>query len=81
MPVSATIQRIDAQHANAKRLWQEMGEPEYPTPAALAQLHDGSRLQQEPQSWRYADRTIVLDLMLPPHAVAVVTLRFATPGL
>jgi xylan 1,4-beta-xylosidase len=80
-PASATIQRIDAQHASAKRLWQEMGEPEYPNPAALAQLHDASRLQQEPQSWRNDDRTIALDIMLPPHAVAVVTLRFATPWL
>lgn len=80
IPDSATIERIDARHANAKALWQEMGEPEYPDASALAKLHDASRLQQETQSWRYEDSCIVVDVMLPPHAVAVVTLRFATHG-
>jgi hypothetical protein len=54
-----------------------MGEPEYPNAAALAKLHDASRLQPKRQAWRYDDGTIVFDVVLPPHAVAMVTLRFA----
>ena len=77
-PDSAAIERIDARHTNAKAVWQQMGEPEYPDAAALAMLHDASRLRSERQSWRYHDGTIALDVALPPHAVAVVTFRFAT---
>ena len=28
-PVGARIRRIDKDHANPKRMWQEMGQPEY----------------------------------------------------
>ena len=80
IPESARIERIDARHANAKSLWQDMGEPEYPTAVELAKLHDASRLQQEAHSWRYEDSCVAVDVMLPPHAVAVVTLQFATNG-
>jgi xylan 1,4-beta-xylosidase len=75
-PDAVTIERIDAQHANPKRLWQEMGEPEYPDPDELEQLHQASCLHQEQQPWRYEDRSIALDVVLPPHAVASVTLQF-----
>ena len=28
-PNAARIQRVDEEHANAKRVWEEMGQPEY----------------------------------------------------
>ena len=76
-PRAASVQRIDESHCNAKRLWRDLGEPEYPNTAALARLHDASCPRREPQSWRYADATIALDVVLPPHAVAAVELQFA----
>lgn len=76
-PLKATIQRIDAAHANAKTLWQEMGEPEYPNAAVLQHLHEASRLRAEDLAWRFQDGAIAFDVILPPLAVAAITLEFA----
>ena len=37
-PLAVFVERIDPEHANAKRLWQEMGEPEYLSPKQVEQL-------------------------------------------
>ena len=75
-PRAASVERIDEEHANAKRLWQEMGEPTYLTAKEVEQLQAASRLVKEPQSWKYEEREIHLDIELPPQAVAAVTVEF-----
>jgi xylan 1,4-beta-xylosidase len=75
-PRAAWIQRIDREHANVKRLWQEMGEPEYLSAAEVERLEEKSRLRKEPQAFRCEDRAVCLDVTLPPQAVAAVTLEF-----
>jgi hypothetical protein len=45
----ATIQRIDLEHANAKRRWEQLGKPEYLSAAMVAELDALSRLQTEVQ--------------------------------
>lgn len=79
-PREVFVERIDEEHANARRLWQEMGEPEYLSAAEVERLQDASRLVPGPQPWGYEDRTVRFDLTVPPHAVAAVTLRFAPGG-
>lgn len=76
-PVAAHIQRIDADHANPKRLWKEMGRPEYLQPKELEQLHEASRLEKERQPISYKGGSIFLKVKLPAHAVAVITIDFA----
>jgi len=76
-PLASSIERIDEDHANPRRLWQEMGEPEYPSRAQVAQLEAASRLVKEPLSVAYAERAIRFDVELPPHSVAAVTLELA----
>jgi xylan 1,4-beta-xylosidase len=76
-PLAASIERIDEDHANPRRRWREMGEPEYPSPFEVEQLEEASRLVKEPFRLAYADRTIRFDVDLPPYAVAAVTLEFA----
>jgi xylan 1,4-beta-xylosidase len=76
-PRGVYAQRIDEEHANAKRLWRAMGEPQYLSAKEVEQLQTASRTVQEPQPWGYEDRTVHLDLSLPPHAVAAVTVEFA----
>ena len=76
-PITSTIQRIDADHANAKARWQEMGEPKYPNAAVLGELHEVSRLREEKMACRVGDGVVELDVTLPPLAIAAVTLRFA----
>ena len=73
-PVSAQIERIDEDHANPKRLWRQLGEPEYLDAHDLSQLHDASRVTPQAHLWKYADGTIQLDVDLPPHAVAAITI-------
>ena len=76
-PLEATIERIDEDHANPRRCWQTMGEPEYLNRSQVEKLEAASRLMKQPFGFSYAERTIRFDVNLPPHAVAAVTLEFA----
>lgn len=79
-PIKAAIQRIDADHAHAKRRWQDLGEPQYPDAKMLALLHAASELQQTVQAFRHAEGRLEFDVAVPPLGVAAVTLQF-THGL
>jgi xylan 1,4-beta-xylosidase len=82
-PSGSRIQRIDEDHANPKRLWQAMGEPEYLSDKDLARLEEASRLVSEKQSLSFQDGSISLKVNLPAHAVAAVTIDFrqeSNPG-
>ena len=74
-PRAACVERIDEEHANAKRLWREMGEPKYLSAKEVEQLQAASRTVKEPQSWKYEERAIHLDIELPPQAVAAITVE------
>jgi len=76
-PGAAHIWRIDADHANPQRLWEEMGRPEYLRPEEVEQLKEASRLVKKRQAIRYRDKSILLKVDLPAHAVAVITIEFA----
>jgi xylan 1,4-beta-xylosidase len=76
-PVAAHIWRIDDDHANPKRLWEEMGRPEHLRPRDVEQLHEASRLVKKRQPISYRNNSIFLKVALPAHAVAVVTIDFA----
>ncbi len=76
-PLAAYVERIDEDHANARRRWREIGEPEYPSRSEVEQLEAASRLVKEPLGFSYEDRTLCFDVDLPPHSVAAVTLELA----
>ena len=75
-PVNAFIQRIDEDHANPKRLWVEMGRPEYLTSREVDRLYDASQVVIEKQQLKYDDGRIVVRANIPPHAVAAITIEF-----
>jgi xylan 1,4-beta-xylosidase len=75
-PVKAFIQRIDEDHANPKRLWVEMRQPEYLTSKEIDQLQDASQVITEKQPFKYDDGAILLKATMPPHAVAAITIEF-----
>jgi xylan 1,4-beta-xylosidase len=75
-PSGAWVERIDEHHANAKRRWQELGGPEYLDGRAVAQLHDASRLTRQACPWNWREGQVALEIELPPHAVAAVTMEF-----
>ncbi|MGH7319422.1 MAG: GH39 family glycosyl hydrolase [Candidatus Rokuibacteriota bacterium] len=78
-PRAAVVERIDDGHANVKAEWRRMGEPEYLDRAAVERLHEASRTVAEPCPVVHAGRTLDLEIDLPPHGVAVVTIDLA-PG-
>lgn len=76
-PHDAHIQRIDAEHANPKLLWEEMGQPEHLSAKNVEQLQHASLLVKERQSLTFADGAIFLKTDLPPHSVAAISISFA----
>ena len=72
----ATIQRIDLEHANAKRRWEQLGKPEYLSAAMVAELDALSRLQTEVQPILRDGGTLRLEVTMPPQAVAAVQLIY-----
>ncbi|HEY6578551.1 MAG TPA: hypothetical protein VIY09_04460, partial [Rhizomicrobium sp.] len=75
-PAKSTIRRIDADHSNARRRWQEMGSPEYLSTGAVKELHDVSECTSEPFAVDYCDGIMRFEVTLPPLAVAAVTVAF-----
>ena len=75
-PVAAYVRRIDDEHANPKRLWFEMGQPEYLDRKQVEQLEEASQLVTERQRFSYRDGIITLKTTVPPHAVAAITIKF-----
>lgn len=76
-PKEAFIQRIDADHANPKALWVEMGQPEYLSNKEVEQLEEASQIAKEKQRFRYDAGALFLKTDLPPHAVAAITITLA----
>jgi xylan 1,4-beta-xylosidase len=79
-PSEAHIQRIDAEHANPKAMWEQMGQPEYLTRQDVEQLQEASRLVKQLQSFTYKEGAVFLKLDLPAHAVAAITINFPSTG-
>ena len=75
-PVAVFTRRIDDDHANPKRLWLEMGQPEYLTGKQIEKLEQESQLKTEKQRFKYRDGVIEVKTTLPPHAVAAITIEF-----
>ncbi len=73
-PSAVTVERIDEDHANARKLWESMGEPDSLSADQVEALHAASELTPEPHAWTRDGGAIAVDLDLPAHAVASITL-------
>ena len=69
-----TVERIDADHANARRAWQAMGEPMYPDRDQLVALHDASEIGTETVASSRDEDDLTMTFDLPAHAVARLTI-------
>jgi xylan 1,4-beta-xylosidase len=74
-PRAVTLERIDDEHANARAAWVAMGRPEYLDAAQVQQLEEASRLAPRPHPATWEAGTLRLDVDLPPHAVAALTVE------
>jgi xylan 1,4-beta-xylosidase len=75
-PASAQIQRIDEDHANPRRLWKEIGAPEYLSSSQLDKLQDASQLKRERVDFGYTNGRIELEVTLPANSVAAIEFEF-----
>ncbi|MEZ4864879.1 MAG: hypothetical protein R3C14_26435 [Caldilineaceae bacterium] len=75
VPQSIQIVRIDEDHANPRRLWEEMGKPNYLNAEQVAQLQQASELHHEPLTVEYRAGKVQLKVTMPPQAVAAVILK------
>ena len=72
----AAIQRIDLEHANAKRRWEQLGKPEYLSDAMVAELDAVSRLRKETQPVVGDGEAFRLEVAMPPQSVAALQIVF-----
>ena len=72
-----TVERVDADHANARRTWEAMGEPTYPDAEQLDALHAASETGSETVASARDGDDLTVDLDLPAHAVARLTITGA----
>ncbi len=72
----AHLERIDEDHANPKKLWREMGKPDYLSREQVEDLEAASRLIREPISSHYVDNTAIFEFKMPPHSVVALTAEF-----
>jgi xylan 1,4-beta-xylosidase len=72
-PGTVVVERIDEDHANPKRTWREMGQPEYLGPREVGRLEEASRLRREPLPWQPQGGAVGVEVTLPPHAVAAIS--------
>ncbi len=76
-PRAVTVERIDENHANPRRLWQAMKEPNYLSTAQIEKLKEASRLVPAPLAWKWQNRSLEIELKLEPQSVAAITVEFA----
>jgi xylan 1,4-beta-xylosidase len=74
-PIAVRIQRVDEDHANAKRVWQDMGQPEYLSRKDVERLEEASQVVSEKQPFSFRDGSVFLKTNLPAHAIAAITVE------
>lgn len=75
---SASLERIDEQHANPKKAWIEMGSPTYLDRGQIQALMKASKLSSEAVGWRMDKDTVTIELLIQPHSAVAVSLTVET---
>ena len=68
-----SIERIDDEHCNPKRIWQEMGAPDNLTKAQAEAIRQQTRLCAEPLPFKIADGKTTFSVSLSTNDVALIT--------
>jgi xylan 1,4-beta-xylosidase len=76
-PLTAHVMRIDEDHVNPRRVWQEMGEPEYLNTHDVETLHAASALNPVPYPLRILENRVEFSISMPPQSIAVLKIECA----
>ncbi len=72
---SASLERIDEEHANPRKAWMEMGSPTYLDRRQIQALMKASELHREKIDWNADESGISINLLIQPHSVVSVSLE------
>ena len=72
---AVTVQRIDDQHCNPKRLWREIGAPDNLTRAQAREIAERTRLTEEEYPFKAEDGKTEFSLSLSTNDVYLITVR------
>ena len=70
-----TAQRIDNDHCNPKRLWQELGSPDNLLPEQVQAIKEKTRLEEEPLSFEAEENATRVCFSLRSNDVILVKIR------
>jgi len=73
---SASLERIDEQHANPKKAWAEMGSPTYLDRGQIQTLMKASELSSEAVDWKKDGDGVTLEVFIQPHSALAISLVF-----
>jgi xylan 1,4-beta-xylosidase len=76
-PRRVTVRRIDENHANAKKTWQQIGSPEYLSTADVEKLRKFSKTIEEELVYEFHNGILTINVTLPPQGVALITIEAA----
>jgi xylan 1,4-beta-xylosidase len=70
--------RIDQQHSNSYEVWKQMGSPQNPTAAQIAQLEKAGSLQTigQPKKMNAKNGKLNLTISLPGQAVSLIKISW-----
>jgi xylan 1,4-beta-xylosidase len=78
-PAGARLERIDEDHANAKKAWERIAAAGYGSEHELVtQARVASELMPEAVAYAFEGETVRAEFEIPPHAVAALTVDFGT---
>jgi xylan 1,4-beta-xylosidase len=72
---AAYLERVDEDHANARRAWVEMGQPDMLLPRQVAALETASALCKSPVAWEVNGDLVSLEVAMPAQGTALLTLE------
>jgi xylan 1,4-beta-xylosidase len=74
---TAYVERIDDDHANARRAWIEMGQPDTLLPRQVAALETASALVKVPIAFSVSGDVASIDVAMPAQGTALLTVELA----
>ena len=72
---AVTVQRIDDEHCNPKRLWRELGSPDNLTRTEAREIAEKTRLIEEPLPFKAEDGKTEISISLSTNDVYLITVR------
>ncbi len=70
-----TIERVDGDHGHPKKVWVEMGEPEYLKPEELEYIKEKSKVVAEKIDYEFKDGKLVIKTVVPEQGVALIQIK------